>query len=366
MFNAEDTYQLKVGEIVSENVALSSRVIEIEGLVEGDVYCVGQHIRVSGHITGDLICAGQSIVVDGVVDGSVRTASQELDFGGMAGRNVTSVSQSMNFGRESEVAGEVAVAGQSVALKGQVDQKVLAAAEETSIEGNLLSDVYLFSDSIRVSGDGRVAGGLTYVSNRASDISEKSVAGAITHKIPEAEVHEKPQQSSSDMIQSAVGAMIWQLVVAIVLVRYAYDPLEKIQKSMAESRGSTLFRGFVAIVVGPIAGFILFITGVGAPIGIIVFLLYILSFFAGRTIVSLVAGNTILKRFMPQYAQDKFAVAGVGVISSVILFRLPYIGFFVAVGGMLYGIGGLYYLLIKPHDMTEKSPPPSVPGKLMA
>ena len=292
-------------------------LIDVSGVIDGDVYAAGQSVTISGDVTGDVIAAAQTITITGTVDGDVRLAGQDVSITGEVSRS-----------------GTVFAANFTVGDTGSVGDDVVAAAGRVSIAGEVGRDVVVSVGRLII--DGSVGGSVTYVSDDDARIAEGAVDGTVERVEP-------PQTPRVEVSPWAVF-IGWFLGVFYALVALSLITLlagllfprwlHRVTDHLVPSPWKALLVGFVASIAVPIALLFLAVTIIGAPLalaGLLVWTLMVLATF--------VYSAYYIGRLMFRGAQHPVVKSLVGGVILIVALQIPWLNIVVWLAMVFFGLG---------------------------
>lgn len=271
-FKAGQSFYLEPGATLNDNLYTAGANVNVKGAINGDLLAAGGNILMSGAISGDIAAAGGSLDVSSKVGGSVRIAGGNLNISNSVAGDLIAVGGQISILPGSEVGKDAALAGGTVYING-------------TINGNL----QVAGGDIKLGPNAMVKGTFDYYSQSPVVIDQGAVVnGAINfHRV-------------NASAKAAVGkGFLWGIMgffaliklimifVAALVMLYCFKNQTKaiVEKSVLKFWPEAL-RGFIILVVVPIAVILSFITVLGASLGIIVALFYGL-FVAISSIISI-------------------------------------------------------------------------------
>ena len=292
-------------------------LIDVSGVIDGDVYAAGQSVTVSGDVTGDVIAAAQTITITGTVDGDVRLAGQDVSITGEVSRS-----------------GTVFAANFTVGDAGSVGDDVVAAAGRVSIAGEVGRDVLVSVGRLVI--DGSVGGSVTYVSNDDAHIADGAVAGTVERVEP-------PQTPRVEVSPWAVF-IGWFLGVFYALVALSLITLfagllfprwlHRVTDHLVPSPWKALLVGFVASIAVPPALLFLAVTIIGAPLalaGLLVWTVMVLATF--------VYSAYYIGRLLFRGNQHPVVRSLVGGVILIVALQIPWLNIVVWLAMVFFGLG---------------------------
>lgn len=342
----EKIINLPEGEVINDEILLVGNDITVDSDVVGNIFAFGQKININGNVDGDIIGAAQSIVINGNVTGNIRTASQSIEINGRVERSVSAVGQDITLSEDSFVERNTLFAGETVNIAGNVTGSVNVIAEVLNISGKVNNNVNFYSNMTPKDGNGLtltptavISGDIRY--NAFGDVkgvSQVNVLGSIDKNPPEV----KQQEEFKGGILSEVAFILLMLLTCLVIVLVGGKKVKDVEKIMTESIWKSFGIGFAVLICTPVLAFLFFITGLGGLIGTILIIIWILMLLLAYFFSAISFGQYLLKIIKKDFKQSFLVYSLIGVIIGYVLLSIPFIGFFVGLFGLCWGIGGMY------------------------
>ncbi|MFZ3057526.1 MAG: hypothetical protein WA092_00585 [Minisyncoccales bacterium] len=341
----EKNINLPQGEVINDEVLLVGNNITVNSDVIGNIYAFGQKIYINGNVDGDIIGAAQSIVVNGNVTGNIRTASQSIEINGKVERSVSAVGQDIILSVDSLIERNALFAAETVDIAGNVIGSVNVIAETLNISGKVNNNVNFYSNMAVKDNSGLIltptaviSGDISY--NAFGDIkgvSQVNVLGSIEKNIPEVK-----QEEMKRGIWSEVVSLLLMLLTCLMIVLVGGKKVKDVEKIMTKKTWKSFGIGFVVLICTPILAFLFFATGLGGLIGTILIMIWMLMLLLAYFFSAISFGQYLLKIIKKDFKQSFLVYSLIGVIVGYILLMIPFIGFFVGLFGLCWGIGGMY------------------------
>ena len=241
-----------IDDDVDDDLYIFADDIVIDATVDGDVIAFGNSLTVNGTITGDLMFGGQWLVINGTVEDDARIAGAVLvmEDGAVVGDdvNVGGAAFEMKPGSTiggdlfaggnqvaiADVAGDVAVGAQGVAINGTiggnadltVSSQDIPFANPLEFMDNLdLPTVSTVGAGIDFGGDGLIDGDLTYYTDRDLNLPTDNVGGDLNYEYVAAPSFSGPAPTGEDVggffavrtVLGYVGYLVTSLILLVVL-----------------------------------------------------------------------------------------------------------------------------------------------------
>ena len=325
-------YTLQKGDTVGSDLYIAAQTNVVAGEVKGDLAVAGANTLITGSIGSDLLAVGGMVDVLGDIGDDVRAAGGTITIGKNVGGDVVVAGGTVHIISGATVAGDVIAAGGQVIIDGTVKGNVKVAGGEVTINGMVGKDVSVRSDKQFSIGSNSSIGGTTwYKSPTEAVIAE----GAVLKSAPQFEKMEQPARLNERMSSSIAGLIgvmaLLQLLVMLVTVIGMTVLFKKTAQSLVKRAlshfGPELVRGFVLLVVGPVAIVVALVSVVGIGFAVAGALVYIALLFAAKIIAAIMLGAIIMKliKKTADYEID-WKSAAIGVIGVELIALVPIIG----------------------------------------
>jgi len=359
----DDLYVLGSDIIITEDVA-------------GDLVIAGGKIEVVGNITQDLMVGGGMVHITGDVGDDIRISGGIITISGDVGDSLLGAGGQIYIKESSEIGGALALVGDALEISGNVQNDAILKGGEVTISGRIDGDVNVeHVNRLKITSSAEITGDLIYRSTERADISENAVIGG---EIKETIVEEVRPYKGRDnrthwaiFAATGIGGRITEFlglfVLGIVLLLAISDFFQKFNDRMKSTLGYCVGGGAIVLFGIPIAvimaffiSILLFITIIGSGLGIvamivnaIMLILYGLLVYLSTVFLSYLLGRLVLYKTslnMDKYGWKILAYL-IGLVITMILVSVPFVGWIIRFIGILLGFGGLV-LVIK--DMILK------------
>jgi cytoskeletal protein CcmA (bactofilin family) len=339
----DQNFSFGKNDVANKNLYAGGGNVNILGEAKQDLIVGGGTIIVSGTIGQDLAAAGGNLMIDGIIGDDARIAGGNLSIGGKIGGELLAAGGQVSLNSGLEVKGNTTLAGGSLL-----------------IDGALAGDLAAYGGSVRI--DGKIAGNVKVETSQKLIIGSQAViSGSLDYKAPEkltiedgAKINGKVTFNEIQAQQAKKGLWgIWWLawlvglaifLTAALVVYFLFrKKLEEAVSYTLANFGKETLRGFIILVVLPIAAIVAFVTVIGALLGGAGLLLYILMGVFTSIFAPMVFGTLIFRLILkkPDFVGDWRSVV-TGVVALRIIHVIPYVGwifwfiFFLAAFGALF------------------------------
>lgn len=352
-FKAGDEISIKSGSDVRDNLYAAGGTVSVGGNILGDLLVAGGTIMVSKNVSDDIAAAGGTITILGNSGGDVRVAGGNIFIGGDVAGDLIITGGSVTVSPDVSIGKDLILAGGQVVFDGNVLGNAQIMAGNATINGHIKGTSKITVSDKLVIGDGAtIDGDLEYTAPKA-DVLTLSTSAVIQGKTIFTESKTIKRDEAKNFIFAVFGTLVVFkllsfIIVALVLAWLFRRFSTSVVSGIIENPLSMLGKGFVAVVVVPIAAIILLVTIFGAPFGIMMMLSYGLLLILSGIYSGVVTGVWLSKaiRKSSEVVITWKNVTG-GVVLLAIVKLIPFIGWIVWLFMILVTIGSLADMLYK-------------------
>ncbi|MEM4260177.1 MAG: hypothetical protein QXG00_02975 [Candidatus Woesearchaeota archaeon] len=336
--------------------------IIINNEVNTNLYLFGENIETNNYINGDLIAIGGLANINSIISGDVTIISIESKLTKAVTRSVkiisgtTTVSKNIDgdliiiagsaiIEKDVEVKGDLIAITQIIDIQGKIDGGVRIISDQTILNNcTFLGNASIKSNDILLGDETKIYGDLNYSSSDHIYQIEKHVKGDTNFK----QLKEKNYFSTlSNKIWYGLSLLIIGIILIMIFPNLVQNTAQKINNQL----GKTLLWGIICLILIPIIAIIVFITIIGIPISIILFIIYIILLFFSPIFLSLLAGSAILpqnnklntmKRINQKIQKNKMILSLIlGLFLYIVISSIPFLGDFVSLITLIIGLGAI-------------------------
>lgn len=285
---------VSIGQTVSDNLYLVGGNPVVAGNVDGDLFVAGGNVSVSGNVSGDVGAAGGNVSITGTVDGDVRVFGGSLYIDSAIGGEVISFGGQIVYGPNAKI-GKDLIAGADVIT---IDPETIVLGQKK-----------LFEEKQDGSGE---------------DAREKGVA-----------------MLKGAFWMALLYGLLAYLVVAAALMGLMPNVIKKYTKAAIKDSSAfwkNLGIGLMVMIGLPVVALLLFISMIGAMLGGILLLLFVLYILLNLVVAGFLFGGLMQKWFNAGKEVDWLWGLG-GVIALSIISSVPFIGWLIGLVFFLWSVG---------------------------
>jgi len=346
-FKHVDSYVLPRDQVFKNDLILAAKSARIDGTVEGDLIFFGRSLEVNGHVTGDIIGFAQLCEINGTVDGNLRIFANTLLVRGPVSKNVTVFAEYASFKDKSQVGGGAMLFVSDAVLEGRIGRDLMAFTGRSTLNGYVGGDAILRGKRLSIESSTEVAGKVKYSGRFPPKISAeaKLASPPEVHIIKSRPSYASPRFYLHQAL-SWGAAFVFGLFLLLVAPGFFQDVVRSSRRY-----GPAFGFGALTLFAIPILAVIACITIVGLAVGIGTMLLWIVALYSAQVFVSTWLGEALLGR-----GSGTGAIIGrlaLGLLLYKVAGMLPYLGFWVKLGILIWGLGALAVAL---YDRTRTQP----------
>ncbi|MBI3255634.1 MAG: polymer-forming cytoskeletal protein [Candidatus Andersenbacteria bacterium] len=320
-FRSGDTVGIS-GETINENTYIAGGQVNVTSPINGDVLIGGGDIKVTSPIKGDVFIGGGDITLSGPITGDVR----------MAGGDITI---------NSKISGELFIGGGQVTISSDAStEEVWAGAGQLTIAGStgpVMTGVgqLIITDTAKINGD------ISYTSQEEAKISPNAtITGEVNRHIPPMPEGKKP--AAAAIAGTSLISLLSSFIMLILIMYAMPNKAVALANSWRQNFASNLLWGILTLIVTPIVAFILLISFIGLPLGLITIVFYLVGLYLANLVTVLAIGMWIRSLWIKTpAAKIDWLSALLGLLAIAIISIMPIIGAAAIFVAFVAGLGTL-------------------------
>jgi cytoskeletal protein CcmA (bactofilin family) len=341
-----ESVTIESGEVIDDDLYVAGSTITINGTVNGDLWAAGGTLNINGTVSGDVVAAISTLNIDGEVGQTVRVVGATININGSIGDDLMVGSNTLTIGSTAVIGGDLLFAASKAYVDGTVSGSMRGAGSEISLTGVAGGDVKLGVSELTIASSASIQGNLTYTSEKEAVIqSGAQIEGTISHQAG----MEWPFRGG--LISTALGhllAFLMILLIGIVIVVLAPRRMALMANTIKTKPWFSLGWGAILLFGVPIAAIIVSFTIVGIPLALIALVLYGIAIYLAQIPVALFIGRWIIGYFAKTDSRGVMVGAlALGLAILCLLRMIPYVGVFIWLAAVLFGLGGALVSLRK-------------------
>jgi cytoskeletal protein CcmA (bactofilin family) len=315
---------------IAQDLIVVAGDVEIHGNIGDDIRIAAGTVYLSARVADDVIIMGGEVLIrsDTVIEGDLRIIGGDIVFDGA-------------------VLGNVHIRGGSVRMNGAVQGWLDVQADSLYVHSEITGDVFAVASSLSFSDTTVIHGDLHYwQSNGEYDFSKVQIDGAVFYNTDRAfrmeEESAKPVLGIMPFVHlySLLASSFIIFIALVASKTYFSDAAKRLRKEPLRS----VWYGFLYIIVTPFIAIGFFLTVIGVPIGLLVIISYLVTFYFIKPFTALVFARALEQKFKRKWSKVFLFFLSVGILLSwKLVVLLPVIGMLFSALGILAGFGTLSY-----------------------
>ncbi len=335
------------GEVVDDDLYVAGNSITINGTVNGDLWAVGGTVSINGRVNGDVVAAVSTMNIDGEVGQSVRVAASEVNIGGYIGDDLLFGGGDLTISSTAVIGGDFLFAAGKVRVDGVISGYIRGAGDEVTLADGVGGDVDIGVDELAVTSGVFIQGNLTYTSeNEAVIQSGAQIGGTITHNLPR--MSWLFREGILSTILARLLSFLMILAIGVIIVLVAPRRMALMSDTIRTKPWWSLGWGAIILFATPAAAVVVCITIVGIPLALISLALYGIAIYLSQIPAALFIGRWLIGHFNETDSRGSMVGAlALGLAILCLLRMIPYLGFFIGLAAVLFGLGAALVSLRK-------------------
>ena len=322
-----DSAIVGAGEKITSNMYIVGGDVSSAAPIMGDEIAVGGTIILSGAVSNDVAAAGGSVTIPATVSGDLRVMGGTIVVSGEVKGDVVAMGGQTDVSGPG-IGGDVFWAGSNLTITAPVTGNLHLRGAHVTIDAPVKGNIYFSGETLTLGSRAVIAGTLSYSSPKEVVMKDGSqVTGAVNYDAATAMPDKNTVAAiiSLSLFAKFLMTFFCALILGLLLNAYSKElVVEAALQPMAE-----LGRGFVTIVVLPVAAIVLLISVIGIPLGVLGLLCFVSALVYGSIAAPIIIGS-ILHRSI-QKTPD-FRVNWMTILTGAIVYSL--LGIVPIVGGL--------------------------------
>ena len=313
-----------------------------------DLFQAGDKVTIEDKLDGTAFIAGNEINVNNTIDGIGFVAGNKLTF---------NANQDYLIG-----------AGNEIIVEKDIEKDLFLAANDIKVNGNVLRDAYLLANTITINGNlnrnsyiyasevtlkGTFNGNVTvYATN--INIEGAKITGTLKYNKDAVieglndTIKTKTYNSTSnkmtfkEYIYAIVSKYVHITMLAIVLVfvceKLFKKSLKQTEDLTAKKTAILCGKGFLILIGVPMVALMLLMTGIFSSVGVIGGIIYGILVYIANIFTAYTVAHKLDKKYFKKN-MNSYILMIVGLFIIYALSYIPYIGGFVSLLSLLFGLG---------------------------
>jgi carbonic anhydrase/acetyltransferase-like protein (isoleucine patch superfamily) len=308
--------QASVPGAVNDDVYVGGGSVMSAGAVTGDLYAGGGTVIVSGPVSQDLVVGGGTVTVLNSVGDDLRLGGGNLTVQGDVGDDVL-IGGGQVLVTGGRIGGDATIGAGVLRLESPVGGSAKLGGGDVYINTAIAGSVTIDADKVTLGSNAVIAGDLTYRSPNELVLEDGARVLGDTNYEPR-EAREGAAAKAAFFSFATVVGFLMLLAASLVLGLFFRRFSTDLVVGAYERPFVELARGFVFLIVAPVAAVILLISVIGVPLGLLALVGYVATIIFSWLLSPVLLGSFVWK----WVTKGEYVVSWQSITVGVILFSL--------------------------------------------
>ncbi|MFA5095342.1 MAG: hypothetical protein WC447_01615 [Candidatus Paceibacterota bacterium] len=330
-FKAEESLFLDPTTKINGNLYAASSNVNISGPVGGDLFAAGGTVMISGPVSGDLLSAGGTLILNGKILGDMRVLGGNVTISNSVDGELIALGGQLSVFNGVLIAKDAELLGGNINYSGETGGNLDVKGETVYINGVIKDNLTIKAREIKLGPNASIGKNFEYYSPKEAVVETGATVKGET-SFHQVDMPSKNKNAERVFLGFITTVLLLKLLTIIAITLLAFYLCKK-QASSIVGEVMTNFwretgRGFILLVVVPIASILSFITILGAPLGFIAMLLYVALIIASIFITVLVFAKLVVKYIFRRASYElNWWVIVLSALVLAVISIIPVIGF---------------------------------------
>ncbi|MBI4093435.1 hypothetical protein HY417_00570 [Candidatus Kaiserbacteria bacterium] len=335
---AGDQISIPENERIVDDVYIAGSNVSSAGALSADLIAAGGTVLVSGDVAADVAAAGGSVTILGAVGDDVRAAGGNVLLNGAVGGDAVAAGGQVHI--IGEIGGDLLVGGGTVRIDAPVRGDVRIGGGDVYLNSAIGGDVVVYAEQLTLGKESRIDGNLTYTAGKEATMEEgASVAGETSFSKRERTISVGGIVAIVSL--ALIGTTLAQLAAALLLALAFRRFAVRLVEVAAENPLLEVGRGFVVIIVLPVASMMLLWSLIGIPLGLLGLAIFATTILFLWIMTPVLLGSFAYRSFFSGEFDVHWKSVLLGVFIYAILGIIPIVGWLAQFILMLLTLGAL-------------------------
>ncbi len=328
------------------NLAKAGNIIIEEGEYDSTRFIAGNTITNKANIDGISFIAGNEITTEGVSTYGIY-AGNNINIKENILKDLFVAGNKITIYEDAVIGRDIFIAGANVTIKTNIARDLRIGANNINISGITINgDAYLYADNIILDENTIINGKLTYPEDaKINGLDLAQVRDIVKTKKVDVEIKKNNASIIKNTILNICAGIIIMLILFYMIPK-SKERLDKVDLKI-DSIIKTICIGFLILILIPMIFVITVFTNILTPFALILACIYGISIYLGSLLSAYIIGSLLTKKIFKK--DNQYLALVIGIILVKLVKLVPYIGNFISVLCLLYGIG-----LITTHIKSRK------------
>ena len=333
----QDAINSQVEDWVSSDVYEIGDVVELNKIVDGNVFIMAKEVTIDTEIGGDVFVMAQKVTItdNAYIYSGLFAMANEININGIV-CDAYVLANNLNIGENGYVYRDLKASVNTIDINGKIRRN----AELIAANYNLNSE------------NGLLIGDLNYTGTSEITVPEGAVQGSVNfnkQEVKEVSVGTKVLS----YVFSAINSLIFALAIVLLSIWLAPKFVEKVTNMDAKKALISLGIGLLFPIAGIIAIFLLLLSSIASSFAIFAGLVLVAVCMSGTAFASIYFGGLFAKLLKWEGKGKLIACSAISALAIWLISQIPFIGGFFGLLVSILGIGILVTNVIKSRKSEE-------------
>lgn len=352
LFAQQAGKHVSVSGQIDDDLYLAGGQVDLYATVAGDVVVAGGQLNLEGDVHADVIAAGGDVVLRGTVLDDARIAGGNVRVLANIGDDLVAAGGRLQLGAKTKIGGSAWLSAGDVSIDGMISEELRANAGRIMLTGTVGGDAEIWAEQVEISSTAVILGDLNYTSPNPALIAEGArIEGEISYTPVDVPI--APLVAGIFL----AGILILLSLVITGVVFYLVFPGVAVRcgSTIRGKPWASLGYGLAVFAGGPVVIILLFSTGLGALLALLLLAAYLVILLPGYFVGAYFVADTALRKLNKDDAGKLTRVVALALSITALSFIniIPVFGSLVNWFVLLAGIGALKREMISAYLVKE-------------
>ena len=340
--SGDERVLLASGDIHNGWYFAGSGEVDVDGTVNGDAFIAGGVVNVRGTVNGLLVVAGGQVNVTGTVTDRIISVGGTVRLSGKTEKSVFAGGGSVIIERGATIGEYLMAGGSDVQVRGVVERDAKIGATALRLTGVIKGNLDAGVENFATEEGSTVGGNLTVAAKDSGNIH--IVPGTVLGQVHLKAGREVPAPRFLGLTKGrlALRIIFFLSLCATALVFSFLFPrqLASVGTIINGRPGESVLVGLATLLLVPLVTLVLFLTVVGIPLGVFLFLYLCWLAFLSQMALGILLGYKVFG-FDGKTGWGLFGPIALGILAVFVCTFIPFVNVVLIAGGLIFGVGAL-------------------------
>jgi cytoskeletal protein CcmA (bactofilin family) len=244
--------EVPAGDTHDGTLVASSRTVNVDGVVEGDLFVLAEQLAVRGEVRGNVFAIAQNLEMSGRVTGSLHVASEQAHVAGEVRGDLYALSENLTLAKPAVLGRDASLAATTAVVEGTISRNVWAWIDWIEVRGSIGGDLDARGDRVALLDGAHIGGDVDAELPKGQEV-ETSSGAVVTGELRSAVHRHRGRTRLAQFLKLRFWAFLGvQLSGAFVVGLALHALFPALFRGRLDSSGAffrSLGIGFLALIV---------------------------------------------------------------------------------------------------------------------